>query len=206
MSTCNRNRNRRSNSNERGSFSNKIRNSGFERSISCDSDNNNWRTNGCVERTCTPSLVHTGRFAALLFEDSSLEQKICRVSPNSQYEFSFFAKTGKRKKDDSCSDNSWERRSNDSFSDDSCEREDELGLEATVTFVTNNSRCVESKICIEPGSLGDNFGFYRTITPVTPCNIVAIIVCFRTIDSESRRHESRRSSVSIDDVSLNRLC
>lgn len=279
--------------------SNIVRNSGFEKPISSDFNNKSWRTCGVVKRTSIPSLVHSGKFAAFLSESASIEQKIFRVTPNSQYEFSFFAKFGDRKDEEKKEQEERNRRNNNDTENDNKKKDgneeknknsdnnkdssnnesnketnkesnketsketskevnsqtittnetsnqsssddqntdkntdknsdknsekhdgnnnkdgkskkghmnhnDDLGLEATIVFLTTKKEYIVTKISIEPGSLSNNYVFYHAVTPFTPCNIIAIIVSFNVTDAAIRLHVPHHVGVCIDEVSLNRI-
>ncbi|WP_167958800.1 hypothetical protein [Anaerosporobacter faecicola] len=82
---------------------------------------------------------------------------------------------------------------------------EDLGLTATVTFLTRTREYKAAEIEIKAGSLNDTYGYYRTITPVVPCDIIAVRIGFDASEAKIRPHVPHHLGIAIDDVSFNRV-
>lgn len=202
-----------------GPYSNRIQNGDMELLLDMDNEDGkeehdaenkmgyrypNWDVTSGVERVSNPSLVHTGYYAAFLNESASMSQTLFRVYPSRQYEFSFFAKFDDKKKGSNDGKDGKDGK-DDKEDKKKQEHKQDLGLKATVTFFGRNMKMDATEIIIPAGALTDEYSYYRAITPMTPSDVVAVVIRFDVSESQIRPHVPHHFGVLLDDVSFSRI-
>ncbi|MCL2580781.1 MAG: hypothetical protein FWE32_12275, partial [Oscillospiraceae bacterium] len=127
-------------------------------------------TPGLVSQDTAQGRVHSGLSSVNLLDGADLSQTIAPVSGGCFYEFSFFAHA----------------------------QGAQVGVTATVTFVTPTGNEVGAVITVERQDISDSdreFAYYRAITSAAPANATAAIITF-TVTAQGNQ------SLNIDDVSF----
>ena len=130
----------------------------------------NATTPDLISQVTQQGRVHSGNSAVNLADMAVLSQTITNINPGCFYDFSFYARG----------------------------EGDQVGLTATITFVTPTTNIEGALITVRPQDIPDGdrgFTFYRAVTTAAPADVSSAIISFSV-------NANGGQSLDIDDVSF----